>query len=274
MEKPYTLTAGPKETAEVAPRGQFTLIRPFVLRGPKTNGFIIQLIERQTTVAVHRAGGIQILRSSNEVSSFTSGNVLNASDNYYEIFLVENGRVLDRDQFQGGQVLRYVATGPDSDPPTSGEIIIRGTSVFVPAGIEDMKRAMGAAEGVATRSMTRVKALGWSWDAFSGTPANGLPYLPGDAALSLDKLSASNTLVRVCRVKWTADGHTALSESTDPPSPKVYVTTGGRRRKSSRGRTASKSYRTRGTGRAKSRSSRRARVRRYRTVRRGSGMSR
>lgn len=277
MEKPYKLTVGLADTASVEDWGQFTLIRPFVVERVAEgearegiNGFIVQLIERKTKVTVYRKKP-SVYKTSNEISTFTSGNVTGASDSYYEIFVVENGTVLDRDQFQSGQILRYVAGGPDSDPPTSGEIVVKGTSVFVrsnPAKVAEVKAAMERAEAAgATRSSTRFKALGEKWDTFIGTPANGLPYLEGTVSDVLT-LAASNVLTRVCVVKWDRRGKTTLTETTDPPSAVVQV--GG----STRGRTASTSYRKRGTGRARRHSSRRARVQRYRTVRRGSGTSR
>jgi len=280
MEKPYTLAIGPADTAEVGEWGQFTLIRPFVVERiaegearEGINGFIVQLIERRAAVTVHDAKGKRYLKTSEEISTFTSGNVQNASDSYYELFVVENGVVLDRDQFQGGAVLRYVGIYADDNPPTSGEITIVGTSFFVrsnPAKVAEVKTAMERAEAAgATRSATKFRALGEKWDTFLGKPANGLPFLK-ESVSDILELAASNVLKRTCTVKWDNKGKTRLEEISVPPSARVYKAIGG----SSRGRTASKSYRTRGTGRAKSRSSRRARVRRYRTARRGSGMSR
>jgi hypothetical protein len=269
---------GPVETADVDNWGQFTLIRPFVLERTAAgearegiNGFIVQLIERETNVTVHEDKP-RFLKTSEDISTFTGGNIQNASDSYYELFVVENGVVLDRDQFQSGPVLRYVGIYANDDPPTSGSITIAGTSVFVrsnPVKVAEVKTAMERAEAAgATRASTRFRALGEKWDTFAGTPANGLPYLDETVA-DLLALAASNVLKRRCTVKWTRDGKTALEEITDPKSVLVRRRTGG----SIRGRTASKSSRTRGTGRAKSRSSRRARVRRYRTARRGLGTS-
>lgn len=258
MAKPYTLTVGPAETAAANPWGDFQLIRPFVLKGPKTSGFIVQLIERTATVIVHRAKPEE-LTTSEKISSFTSRNVQNAVGSYYEIFMVKDGKVLDRDQFQGGQILEYPRGSPDDRTKTEGTIRIIGTSVFIPGDIAGVEAASEASERVATRSMTRVNLLGQTWDTFADTPANGLPFLSGAVALPLKDLARSNTLVRTCTVSWGVDGQTTLTETTVPKSTpvKVVSATGGRRR-STRGRPASKSLRTRRTGRARRRSRRQA----------------
>lgn len=266
MEKPYRLTVGPPETAAVGNWGEFTLIRPFVVEGGAANGFIVQHIEREAAVIVHQASGTRTLKTSAEISDFTSGNVQNASGEYYELFVVENGNVLDRDQFQGGAALRYVSGFADDDPPTSGKITIRGKSVFVPSTpdkVTEVKIAMGRAEAAgATRLSTRFSALGETWSTFVGTPANGLPFLE-TATVDLFALAASNTLNRLCIVKWDRTGKTTLEETSDPVSPPIRRRSGG----SIHGRTASRSTRRRRTGRARRRSSHRARAQRYRTVR-------
>lgn len=255
MAKTHTLRAGPVETATVAPWGDFQLIRPFVLRGPPTDGFIIQQINRKIDVLVDNAAKDRLTTTA-QISSFTSRNVENAADSYYELFIVEGGVVLDRDQFQGGQVLRYVATGADDRIKTSGTIEITGTSVFVPGDISEAKAAMHATERVATRRATRFTALGHTWDAFIGGPANGLPFLTIDAKLPLEKMAVSNVLIRKCTITWTVDGRTVMNEVTNPMSPFPTVRTGGRR--STRVRTASRLSRKRRTGRATRRSRRRA----------------
>jgi hypothetical protein len=272
--KPYTLTMGPPETANVGRWGEFTLIRPFVVGGEEANGFIVQRIERTATVTVHDDG--RVLKTSGEISSFTGGNVANTVDTYYELFVVENGEALDRDQFQSGAVLHYDEAGfADDDPPTSGTLKIVGTSVFVSAPAADIARAKDAMERAesagATRASTRVKALGVDWDAFKETPANGLLYAK-NAATALG-LGESNQLKRTCAITWGEDGKSRLVETTVPASDEVNVAAAGGNR-STPGRSASKSSRKRRTGRARRRSSRQARGQRYRTARHGSGMSR
>lgn len=282
MENPYSLTVGAAESLVVNPFGDFQLIRPFIVTREAPgeardgiNGFIVQLIERTARVIAHRDGGDEELTTEGKISSFTSGKVRNAVGNYYELFIVEKGEVLDRDQFQGGQVLSYPIENPDDKIKTSGTITIKGTSVFVrsnPAKIAQAKAAMARSEAAgATRSSTRFRALGEAWDTFDGEPANGLPYL-GSKISGVLELANSNRLVRTCTVTWSRDGKTTLEEITEPRSARVYKRSaaGG----AIRGRSASKSYRKRGTGTARRRSSRRARVPRYRTVGRGSGTSR
>ncbi len=245
----YTLSLGKPETKKTAPYGQFTLIRPFVLTGPAgANGFIVQRIDRTINVTVHKKQP-ETLTTTHEVSSFTSGNVENAADSYYELFVVRDGDILDRDQFQSGQVLRYVATGPDNNPPTSGTITITGTSVFHPASREAVDKAvekMEKAEGVSTRSGTKFRVLEETWDTFQGTPANGLPFLTiRPDAKDLLAGAASNRLIHKTTVTWTQDGKKSTMTDT---------TAMGGRRKTIRARAASKSYRKRRIGKATRRS--------------------
>lgn len=244
----YTLSLGKPDIVETAPYGQFTLIRPFLINGPpRPNGFIVQLIERKINVTVHTPSP-RVLTTTQAVSSFTSGNVGNAADSYYELFVVKDGEILDRDQFQSGQVLRYVATGPDDNPPTSGSIMIVGTSVFHPAPPDVVAAAAAKieqAENVSTRSQTKFQALGKTWDTFQGTPANGLPYL-NEAGQALLTGAASNRLVHTTIVTWTKDGENSVI--------KDIATVGGRRRRTIRARAASKSYRKRRIGKATRRS--------------------
>jgi len=249
----YTLSLGNPDTKKTAPYGQFTLIRPFVLTGPdRPNGFIVQLIERSINVTVH-VKTPKTLTTSKEVSSFTSGNVENAADSYYELFVVQDGQILDRDQFQSGQVLQYVPGGPDNNPPTSGTITIKGTSVFHPATPAEVAIAaakINKADTVSTQSQTKFTALGETWDTFQGTPANGLPYLK-QPTKDLFAGAKSNRLIHTTTVTWTKDGkkNSVIADTT---------AVGGRRRRTIRARAASKSYRKRRIGRATRRSQGRA----------------
>ena len=246
----YTLSLGKPETKKTAPYGQFTLIRPFVLTGPAdANGFIVQRIDRTINVTVHKKQP-KTLTTTEEVSSFTSGNVKNAADSYYELFVVKDGDILDRDQFQSGQVLRYVPGGPDDNPPTSGTITITGTSVFHLATPEVVAKAaekIDQAEKVSTRRQTEFEALGETWNTFQGTPANGLPYLKKPKIEGKDLLAgaASNRLIHKTTVTWKNDNN---------PSTMTDTTSVGGRRKTIRARAASKSYRKRRIGKATRRS--------------------
>ncbi len=247
----YTLSLGKPEKKETAPYGQFTLIRPFVLTGPdRPNGFIVQRIDRTINVTVHKKQP-KTLTTTEEVSSFTDRKVENAADSYYELFVVKDGVILDRDQFQSGQVLRYVPTGPDDNPRTSGTITITGTSVFHRAPPEVVAKAaekIDQAEKVSTRRQTEFEALGETWNTFQGTPANGLPYLKKPKIEGKDLLAgaASNRLIHKTTVTWTQNGK-KNSTMTDTTS------VGGRRR-TIRARAASKSYRKRRIGKATRRS--------------------
>lgn len=286
MAKPYRLSVGPPETLEVRRWGDFQLIRPFVIeriakgepdRG--LNGFIVQRIVRTATVTVHEAKP-RTLTTSDQIAEFTNQQIQNAVGNYYEMFAVNNGEIVDRDQFQGGGILRYVKEGreyvADDEPPTSGTITIVGTSVFVrsnPAKVGEAGRAMERAEsGPATRLSTQFAALGKTWSTFTATAANGLPFLNAEEEEQLfGDLANSNVLVRTCEVVWTRDGRTTLVERTVPRSPDVrFPLAGG----VIPGRFASRSSRRRRTGRTMRRSSHRVRGQRYRTARHGSGTSR
>lgn len=233
---------GRAELSDIAPFGQFTLIRPFVVQGsPTPNGFIVQKIDRTAEVTVHYPGGDKTIKTTKDISSFTSGNVGHAADNYYELFVVQNGKVLDSDQFQSGQILEYVPGGPDDRVKTSGTITITGTSVFIPATkaeVDDAAAKIDQAEKVSTRSQTKFAALGETWDTFKGEAANGLPFLRTPTQ-DLFAKSKSNTLVHKTVVTWTRDGRNSVVRDS---------AAGGRRRRTIRARAASRSYRKRRTG--------------------------
>ena len=303
MANPYRLDVGAADSIEVNPWGDFQLIRPFVLtrlaegepdRG-RIDGFIVQHIKRTAIVQVH-SDPPRTLTSSEDISGFTSRKVENAVGEYYEMFIVEDGDILDQDQFQGGAVLHYVGDVADDKPPTSGVIEITGTSVFVrsnPDKIAEAKAAMERSERAgATRNALRFNALGQTWSTFDGTPANGLPYYVEKEVSGILGLAKSNKLVRTCKVKWTRDGKTTLTERTNLRPKKFDINESsadpvveeeapaarpakkakhpaGMSGGSTRVRTASTSRRKRGTGTARRHSSRRARAPRYRTARRG-----
>jgi hypothetical protein len=274
MTKPYRLSVGPPAAKEVGSWGDFQLIRPFAIeriaegepdRG--LNGFIVQRIERTATVTVHSAPP-RTLTTSDQIADFTNQQIQNAVGTYYELFAVNNGKILDRDQFQGGGILRYVKEGGEyvgeTDPNTSGTIKIVGRSVFVRSNrvkVDEAEEAMARAEsGPATRLSTELSVLGKTWSTFTATAANGLPFLEaGEEEQLFGALAASNVLTRTCIVTWGIDGQTTLTETTVPKSaPVKEVSATGGRRRSTRGRPASKLLRTRRTGRARRRSRRRA----------------
>jgi hypothetical protein len=277
MTKPYRLSVGPPDALEVRSWGDFQLIRPFVIERivpgePEggLNGFIVQRIERTATVTVHSAPP-RTLTTSDQIADFTNQQIQNAVGTYYEMFAVNNGKILDRDQFQGGGILRYVKEGGEyvgeTNPNTSGTIKIVGKSVFVRSSSDSVRKAekaMARAEsGPATRLSTQLSVLGKTWSTFTATAANGLPFLEaGEEEQLFGALAASNVLTRTCTVTWGGEeGKTTLREITDPESEPVTGSTRPISKKkggSTRGRPASKLLRTRRTGRARRRSRRRA----------------
>lgn len=230
--------------------GEFEVRKTYsVTRGGKSAGvfgYIIQTVDKRTTVEVNGKS----LTTSAEISTFTSGNVLNATETYSEVFPILNGTTCygavteDRaecidDQFQNGALLRYVEYkrkrkgkptvtewAADDEPPTRGTITMVGFNRFVETdeatarGIavsigED--NPVGAGAGPGTITLTGVE-----WSLSKDTPANGLPY-SADYRVSEHQSHATHRVT----VTWGVDGATSVESTVDPQS-------GGRRRKTYR----------------------------------------
>lgn len=219
-------------------------------------GYIVQSIDKRTTVTV----GDQPtpLTTSAEISKFTSQQVNNASDSYFELFPILNGIScegdpdLDRgncvdDQFQNGAILQYekvvqkrrgkeplIEYYADDEPPTSGTITMKGISVFVPTS-EAVARSLYAQIQSGTGGVWKASETDPEWDLSPATPANGLPFRKSF------QMPAGPKVVHSVLVKWDAStgGTTTVTSTVEQQA--------GRRRLT-RGRAASKSYRKQRTG--------------------------
>lgn len=211
-------------------------------------GYVVQKIEKQTSVTVEG----KTLTRSTEIQEFTTGQVLHATHNYYEVFPIIQGIPCDGqpkadrrncvdDQFQNGAMLRYVPRktrkgvvyDADDEPPTQGTITMVGTNVFFPT---DEATARNIYSGIQTPKSQSINIDGTEWSLSTETPANGLPYRDEF------ELPAGAKMIHTVKVSWDIQGNTQVDSSVSQ--------VGG----SSRGRAASKSYRKRRTGRATRRS--------------------
>lgn len=210
-------------------------------------GYVIQKVEKVTRF---EAAG-RTYTTSAEVSEFTSNNVNYATESYYEVFPILNGTTClgrpmrDRgncidDQFQNGALLRYEEDDgeqiPDDEPPTTGTIRMVGTNVFVPTTGDVAKSIYDA---IMNREASIVVG-DIEWSLAENTPANGLPYREDF------ELPSQEHVIHTVDVAWTIEGVTTVTSE-------VSNTTGGRRRRSTRGRTASKLRYKRRTGRTRRR---------------------
>jgi hypothetical protein len=224
--------------------GEFEVRKTYrVTRGGKTAGvfgYIIQTVDKRTDILVEG----KPLTTSEDISKFTSGQVLNATQRYSELFPILNGTTCygeeteDRtncidDQFQNGPLLRYVEYkrkrkgGPpvveweaDDEPPTQGTITMVGFNRFVETsepvarGLADAIVAGGAGAGGLTLS-------GVVWSLSPDTPANGLPF-----NAEYQVLEQQSQATHRVKVTWGLDGNTDVVSSVDAQ--------GGRRKKTHR----------------------------------------
>jgi hypothetical protein len=181
------------------PYGSFSLLKCFSVEGDTTsklNGYIIQVIYKQTTVTLPNG---KELRTTQDISQLTNGGVLYSNDSYIEAFRVTNGISSHCDAFANGPIIAY---DNDSvpltfDPPdseftqytTSGTVNMQGVSVYVtyPTFSNIIKKQL-------------------SWSRKKNTPANGLLYTPlTEQSLQLiQHYAASVPIIHQVEVKWDA----------------------------------------------------------------------
>jgi hypothetical protein len=249
--------------------GEFEVRKTYLVKnedGTGANGYIIQKVAK-TTRAETRDG--KTYTSTTDISDLTRGNVLNASDTYYEIFPIINGTTCrnfppaaDRsncidDQFQNGGITRYTfesdeegapkTWGVDDDPATSGSVDMVGTNVFVPLSKEEAESLYDKIEANKGGS---VVYNGITWNLSKRTPANGLPFTASFPLFS-SLMKGKRVVIHRVNVSWDFTGRTNVTSG-------VEEKTGGRRRRTIRARAASRSYRKRRTGKATRRSQGRA----------------
>jgi hypothetical protein len=168
------------------------------------NGIIVQYINKKTKVELAQPfKGKTILDSSSDIAALTNNNVKYMCDEYFEVFEIKNGEGDFGDQFQNGAVVPYEGNTPETDNAfdvsrgafekgemgasrTGVGIIQVGLNVFIPEGPD----------------ATAVRKMGWSKNVKK--PANGLPYLPFDAAKweYFKQKSASPVFTHKVEVAW------------------------------------------------------------------------
>jgi hypothetical protein len=248
--------------AEIKLWGDFVLRKSYsvTLRGTKRGvfGYIIQYVVKTTDAEMRDPP--KKFTTTKDIETLTSNNVRYATHSYYELFPILNGVGSEDDEFANGAILTYLPaddTHPDpeadDDPPTKGIISMIGTSVFVPTPSAVARSIAKAIESPPNSLVVRVGGLDWSLD--TTYPAAGLPYRTDFM------MPSGNKLVHTVIVKWDYDGATDVSSMLDTlVDAPASVPVGGSRRtkRTSLGRTASKSrYRPR-TGRTTRRSRGRA----------------
>lgn len=243
--------------------GEFEVRKTYQVANPDgspANGYIIQQVVKRTSVTMNGT----TYTTSTDISTLTSGNVLNASDTYYELFPILNGTTCrgpgrkDRancidDQFQNGGIGRYTFESDtpggektwalDDDPPTSGTIQMVGRNVFVPTTPADADALYATIQANRGGTLT---LNGVVWNLSPRTPANGLPFTASFPLFS-SLIRGKPIAVHTVTVTWTPDGRTNVTSVQS-------MSVGGKRRRTIRGRVASRSYRKRRTGTSRRRS--------------------
>ena len=181
------------------PYGSFSLLKCFSVEGDTTsklNGYIIQIIYKQTTVTLPDS---KELRTTQDISQLTNGGVLYSNDSYIEAFRVTNGMSSHCDAFANGPIIAYdndsiPLTFEPHDPEftlytTSGTINMQGVSVYVtyPIFRDIIKKQL-------------------DWTRKKNTPANGLLYTPlTEQSLQLIRhYAASIPITHQVEVNWDA----------------------------------------------------------------------
>jgi hypothetical protein len=206
--------------------GDFELRKTFEVKQNNNTegvfGYVVQKIEKSTVVNIgqgkeEEAMGWKAwfgkrLTTSAEIEEFTAGQVKYATHTYYEVFPILNGTTCDEtgncidDQFQNGGLLRYVLEDgeyvSDDDPPTSGQIKMIGTCVFVQTDEATAKTIHAAIEAKPPSPTLVIGEKEWSLS--EETPANGLPYLVDFA------LPAGRRIVHEVVVSWDIKGKTQV----------------------------------------------------------------
>lgn len=177
-------------------------------------GYVVQRVEKTTIVNVSDG---RVLTTSGDIATFTTQQVQNATQTYYEAFPILNGTTCqgnpsrDRrncvdDQFQNGALLRYeLERGEyyaDDDPPTHGRITMVGTCVFFPT---DQATATAIYNAIQRPTMPTLIIEGTEWSLSPETPANGLPYRDDF------ELQGDQQVVHDVVVSWNIKGKTEVN---------------------------------------------------------------
>lgn len=244
--------------------GEFEIRKTFNVT-PAASGYIIQEVKRTTDIVVYETNKKpRKINTDIGVLEFTNGNVLNASGTYYEVFPIINGTTCNGkpvrsrsncidDQFQSGAILRYTfeadeegeqkTWGADDYPPTSGTITMTGRCIFVPEAKKGDAKHLHALMNIESPSGTWESPDGKTWNLSKRTPANGLAF-----RTSYPDFPSSGAVEHTVTVTWDTTGTTTVHSS--PPNAPLE---GGRRRRLTRGRTASKLRYKRRIGRTRRR---------------------
>jgi hypothetical protein len=170
------------------------------------NGYILQEVRKHTVAYVLCKNG---LKKINDIAKFTDGNVKYMNDSYYELFPVLDGKACSGDNFQNGEILRYVIDnntkkpGGDNNPPTRGTIKQTGKICFIPAPyMSVISTQLKMRKNIRTVKDTYITIFGIDWNINRLLPANGLPYSTSDAVIDLYNKSKSNTINHIVTVEW------------------------------------------------------------------------
>ena len=183
------------------PWGEFRVAKGFIIEADKSlhnkiakrkngiSGFIIQHVEKKCIANVLTSKGLQPIE---DITSFTNGKVPHMNKSYYEIFPVYNGIVKDADVFQNGPILHYETYSNENinndkkvwfannNPPTTGAIIQKGTSFFIPYYSHHVRKVIKSMNAYAKLSEEKQKKskvqriLDVDWNIVNDNGANGL----------------------------------------------------------------------------------------------------
>jgi len=173
------------------------------------NGWIVQYITKQPDIET--TTGFK-LNDTDSIMQFTEGQVEFMSDNYLELFKVENGKAIIPDQFASGPIAKYEYDTKKNkwyttdDVLTKGSITHTGLSVFIPK----------------TPNQTDLEQL-YTWNTSRDTPAGGLPFISCVQSCPKDelfKLGKSNILQHTVTVSWDYNGIPTFNNN------KISITSG------------------------------------------------
>lgn len=243
---------------KVSPWGEFISRIPYFsvsregMKGNQINGFLIQLIQKQTTITLTNG---RVLNTTAAISAFTNGQVNYMCDSYYEVFPVLAGETKYGDEFKNGGIGIY---RPDSKmdeievdcnaPPkeqgapgetyvlwdnckNSGEIRMTGAMIFIERSIEEVRSIQHL---IKSSAYGPVSILGHDFNILAESPAAGIPIRAAPPFLADLPWSAA-TLIHKIRVRWGTDGNsierTRTVERRMPTAEETGVVAAGGARK-------------------------------------------
>jgi hypothetical protein len=254
---------------------RFQVKRPGVASLRDINGIIIQHVKKTPIVkfetkkadgTVEKFDAVRDSDNPHSIETVTSGNVKFMWDEYFEIFIVKNGKSIDADSFQNGPLCTYepgVAEEENEEVPdeaiieddlsdlstfpytySKGTINVVGKSVFIRLPSLPPLRSNKDKEDANIKLLDHlvepIKSLtagGVTWSPSKATPANGLLFLPFDAAANavISEQAQTPVFTHTTDISWQFPGEEKTEHFSNvvdtPPIPPPAAGGGSRKRK-------------------------------------------